>query len=60
MPQSRISIPAAADGRDPDARPEELVRRVYDDVNRFAEGMPQFDDMTMLCVKYLGNKEPEH
>ena len=46
--------------RDPDARPEELVRRVYDDVNRFAEGMPQFDDMTMLCVKYLGNKEPEH
>ncbi len=35
--------------RDPDAPPEELVRRVYDDVNRFAEGMPQFDDMMMLC-----------
>ena len=34
--------------------PEKLVRCVYDAVNRFAGSAPQFDDITMLCLKYCG------
>ena len=37
------------------AEPEELVWRVRDAVNRFVDGAPQFDDLTMLCLKYRGN-----
>lgn len=40
--------------KDPDASPEELIRRMHDDVYAFAEGTPQFDDITMLCLKYYG------
>lgn len=40
----------------PDAEPEELIRTVHDAVDRFAEGMPQFDDITMLCYKYKGKQ----
>ena len=43
--------------RDPDAAPEELVRRMGEAVNRFADGAPQFDDITMLCMKYFGAQE---
>ena len=38
----------------PDAEPEALVRHVHDAVDRFAAGAEQFDDITMLCVKYDG------
>ena len=38
----------------PDASPEQLIGIVYDAVNRFADGTPQFDDITMLCLKYRG------
>jgi serine phosphatase RsbU (regulator of sigma subunit) len=41
----------------PDAEPEELIRHVHDTVNRFAGNAEQFDDITMLCVKYYGTKE---
>lgn len=41
----------------PDAEPEELIRHVHDTVNRFAGNAKQFDDITMLCVKYYGTKE---
>ena len=37
-----------------DADPEELIRRVHDAVDRFADRAPQFDDITMLCLKYRG------
>ena len=40
--------------RRPDADPEELVRAVRGAVDRFADGAPQFDDITMLCLKYRG------
>ena len=39
-----------------DAGPKELIRRVHDAVDRFADGAPQFDDITMLCLKYHGDK----
>ena len=33
---------------------EELIRVVRNDVDKFAEGEPQFDDMTMLAFTYIG------
>ena len=47
--------------RDAEAGTEELISRVHGEVNRFADGAPQFDDITMLCLKYLGkgNGRPE-
>ena len=42
--------------RNPDAEPEELIRRVHGAVDAFAGGAPQFDDITMLCLKYHGNQ----
>ena len=40
--------------RDPEAGPEELIRRVHDAVDRFADSAEQFDDITMLCLEYRG------
>ena len=38
-----------------DAEPEELIRRLYEAVGAFADGEDQFDDITMLAVKYYGS-----
>ena len=38
----------------PDASPEQLVGRVHEAVDSFAGGAEQFDDITMLCMKYHG------
>ncbi|MBR6705854.1 MAG: PP2C family protein-serine/threonine phosphatase [Clostridia bacterium] len=38
----------------PDALPDQMISVVYEAVNRFADGTPQFDDITMLCFKYRG------
>ncbi len=38
------------------AGPEELLRTVKEDVNCFVGRASQFDDLTMLCVKYKGKK----
>ena len=32
--------------------PEELLRAVKEDIDRFVGEAPQFDDITMLCVEY--------
>ncbi|MCR4764242.1 MAG: PP2C family protein-serine/threonine phosphatase [Lachnospiraceae bacterium] len=40
--------------RHADAAPGELIRQVREDVDQFAGGAPQFDDITMLCMKYYG------
>lgn len=40
--------------KDPDAIPEDLIHRIHDDVFIFADYVPQFDDITMLCIKYHG------
>ena len=38
----------------PDAEPETLVRHVHEAVDRFAGDEEQFDDITMLSLKYNG------
>ena len=39
-----------------DAEPEELIHRIYEAVASFADGADQFDDITMLAVKYHGRE----
>ena len=41
--------------RKPGADPEKLLQIVKIDVARFVQSAPQFDDMTMLCVRYNGH-----
>lgn len=38
----------------PDSAPEELISEVHWRVNEFVGDAPQFDDITMLCLKYNG------
>jgi len=38
--------------QDPAASPEELVTRVHGELTAFEDGAPQFDDITMLCLRY--------
>ena len=38
----------------PDASPEELLARVRSAVDSFVGDAPQFDDLTMLCLRYNG------
>ena len=40
--------------RDPDAAPDILIRNVRKDVDEFTGEAPQFDDITMLGLKYNG------
>ena len=44
----------AALNRNPDAMPEEVLSNVMDGINEFVAGAQQFDDITMLCMKYIG------
>ena len=44
----------AALNRNPDAIPEEVLSNVMDGINAFVAGAQQFDDITMLCMKYNG------
>ncbi|MBQ5391717.1 MAG: SpoIIE family protein phosphatase, partial [Spirochaetales bacterium] len=41
----------------PDALPSEVISNVRSGIDRFVAGAEQFDDITMLCFKYKGNKE---
>ena len=34
---------------------EEIINHIYDSINIFVKGAEQFDDTTMLCLRYLGN-----
>ena len=40
--------------RDPHAVPEEALSNVLEDIHSFVGGAEQFDDITMLCIKYNG------
>ena len=40
--------------RNPDAPPEEILRIVRDEIDAFVGDAPQFDDVTMLCLKFFG------
>ena len=42
--------------QDADAGPEALIRRMHEAVFQFADRAPQFDDITMLCLKYYGTQ----
>ena len=37
--------------------PEKLINSLYGSISEFVKDAPQFDDITMLCVKYLGKAE---
>ena len=37
--------------RAPEAAPKDLLREVKADIERFAGNAPQFDDITMLCLR---------
>ncbi len=37
----------------PDAEPEELLENVMNEIRAFVKGADQFDDVTMLCLKYF-------
>ena len=46
--------------REPDAAPEKVLRNVMKGIQAFVKDAVQFDDITMLCMKYYGpqnNKE---
>ena len=36
--------------------PDDLCKRIKKDVDRFVDTAPQFDDITMLCMKYQGKR----
>ena len=38
----------------PDAAPKEVLSNVMDGINEFVKGAEQFDDITMMCLKYNG------
>ena len=39
---------------DPEAGPEETLKNVMNGISEFVDGAEQFDDITMLCMKYYG------
>ena len=44
----------AALNRDPGAAPDIVLKNVMDGINTFVAGAEQFDDITMLCLRYNG------
>ena len=40
--------------RDPGALPEQVLANVRTAADGFVKGAPQFDDLTMLCLRYYG------
>ena len=43
--------------KDPDAMPEQVLNNVMEGINDFVQGAEQFDDITMLALKYFGREE---
>ena len=63
VPEATTNIPNTFFGNDrlvealnknPDAKPEEVLHNMTEAINEFAAGAEQFDDITMLCMKYHG------
>ena len=42
---------------EPQASPEVLIRNMHESIDGFVGNAPQFDDITMICVKYIGSGE---
>ena len=40
----------------PDASPQKLLENVKKSVDGFVEDAPQFDDLTMLCMRWYGTQ----
>ncbi len=43
--------------RDPDAQPKTVLENVKADIDTFVGDAMQFDDITMLCLQYYGERE---
>ena len=43
--------------KDPDASPQDTLANVMDGINKFVDGAEQFDDITMMCMRYTGVTE---
>ncbi len=43
----------------PAASPENLIERIHGSIQTFVGEAPQFDDITMLCLEYLGTGNDE-
>ena len=41
----------------PDADPEKVLQNIMQGIDLFVGGAEQFDDITMLCLKYFGRKK---
>ena len=39
---------------EPDAMPQRQIQRVHETIHAFVQDEPQFDDITMLCLKFKG------
>lgn len=39
---------------EPDAQPGQILANVMNDIHAFVDGAEQFDDITMLCFRYIG------
>ena len=46
--------------KDPDAIPQQVLKNVQEAIDTFVAGAEQFDDITMLCLKYNGPKKRAH
>ena len=46
--------------KDPDASPKDILRNVRAAVDDFVKDEEQFDDITMLCLKYKGMEETDN
>ena len=44
----------AALNQDPEADPQIILKNTMDGINGFVAGEEQFDDITMLCLRYNG------
>ena len=40
--------------QDPNAAPEQILQNIRTAVDGFTQDAEQFDDLTMLCLEYLG------
>ena len=49
----------AALNADADASPEQLLKNVRAEVDKFVDGAEQFDDLTMLCIEYKKSEGAE-
>ena len=49
-----IEVLNALKSRNRDLKPREVLEKVREDVDRFVGDAPQFDDLTMVCIRYDG------